>query len=459
MKPSILVQQVLQMVAGILVLISVGCGSDTYDPGVNRDTGEKTVTVVQDLGTNCGALQDCEPYRTCVTSGTVQCQNNRCFGIGMVDLECVIKIHDTTSTVVTPTASTTCGQVNPPSEETNKFTDHANCGRIASTSQFVAGRSVKAWVNIVGSVGSTAKMTSLIIYGVKPDKTLVPVGGTAVNGTIITWSGLYERGPIWFDPNMSPSTYGRIGDIAPNSDGSYAIPSVPSTSPYKVDSYVVHVGGEAVTIAAPYVDYVVVGSFRTTGNAQVNVGLDVWSGSQYIAELGNSNWYACSTGTVQAVSYNTAVSDPCSNQLGTVVSPTSSTPTSTSTSTSTTTSSSTCPFATGLYVEPAAPLLSWCSTVQVVTWDKAGNLHAGSPGTYFHEVTDVTGIAAFDAMCGSTYRPTTAWPVVGSSAATAGFGKICSQGIDITAKTVVCLSGGKPKLAVAANPYIAGQCN
>ncbi len=451
----------------VAVFAMVGCqfGEDVYDDP-QEEAGKATVQ--QDLGVTCGVLRDCQPYDVCIKNGSAQCISNRCKSVqtaaGIVDLQCVIDVYtglsgappstsSTSGTTSTPTTSTTstaiCGRVDPPVQEVakyNGFDKHANCDR---ATEAWAGRMLaevkeaRAWVDVVADTpGSTIEVLELTLYGVLSNGQSVVVRRTTKGQPAITWIAEFSRDE-WFVPTTPLST---TPPLKPLSSDVYSVPLNPR---------LIHFGNGAAPIGQ-YVDFYVVGVFRTTGTAKVKVGADAYYPSyangtdHYGWEIGNSHWYSCTSGTITVVSYNPTLADPCSNQIGVV--------STTSTTTTTTTTSNGCP-STGIKVTPGSSLISSCaSDLRLVTWDNAGNtIRSPSDDAPLVTTPNFLGFLAVTSTCGGAYR--TSWPSVGSSAVSAGFSQVCSQGQDVTSTSVICNDGNGSKLSIAINPKEStGRC-
>lgn len=472
----------------VAVFAMVGCqfGEDVYDDPQEQST---KATVQQDLGVTCGVLPDCQPYDPCVKNGSVQCINRRCIAVqdtsGAVDLKCVIDINAglngvspsassttasggsaststvavstggrvVTTTSVVPVVSSggsvsvstsapsgVCGQVSPPQELiTQKSLEEASCYSKFKGATFASTGNVRAWVDVVADQpGSTVQVISLSVYGILPNgKVELAYAGTGQSA--VTWAGKYTRNP-WF-PRDLPN-YGKLEDVPLTTGHTYTA----FTNPYTL-----HFGNPGVIVGS-YKDFFVAGVFRTTGDAKVMVGADIWwmPEDTYGFEMGNSSWYSCTSGTITVVSYNPTLADPCSNQIGVV--------STTSTTTTTTTTSNGCP-STGIKVTPGSSLISSCaSDLRLVTWDNAGNtIRSPSDDAPLVTTPNFLGFLAVTSTCGGAYR--TSWPSVGSSAVSAGFSQVCSQGQDVTSTSVICNDGNGSKLSIAINPKEStGRC-
>jgi hypothetical protein len=472
---------------------------------VASSNGENVVSLSSaQLSLECRSLADCQPYDVCIINGTVQCLNNACVGRmqtdGDVKISCIVDIYKSLhegSMTNTPSSTTTggtastplaqckcdctsdrangiactvcatlsqcpnqdgtggappvtvvtggsvsttpslCGKVNPPPEDVAQTVERAVCSRADGPGNVSSLAEVRAWVDVTADTpGSTLKVLSLSVFGVQSNGTSVIIGGTALGNPTVTWSGLWLRTPWFPDPSKGGD---KKGEATLLSNGAYVVPTNP---------YVLHLGN-AGGPAGTYVDFFVAGTFQTTGDTKVSVGIDGYAASDAqnpAREIGISNWYSCTTGTIEAVSYNSTLSDPCSNQKGTVVGAPS----------STINPSTSCP-STGIQITAASSLLSACpSGLQVVTWDNQSNLIRSSAGSPLAYTFNSNGFAHVTTMCNGTYR--TSWPAAGTIASNAGFARVCSAGQDLTNSAILCNDGTMPKLFVALNPSETGRC-
>lgn len=436
----------------------LGCVEDQYyQPRNNAD--ETIVSLSQDeLTLSCGGLGDCQPYDVCIVNGTVMCKNNACVARlqsgGDVKLSCVVDVYlrshagsttssstpttTATSTPVQTTPTTTvsstpsiCGQVTPPPEAVKQAFERASCSRGDGIGMLSSLASVRPWADVTADIaGSTITVKSITLYGVLPNKTVVPISGSAV-----TWAGYWQRSPTWFPFSDEHQT------LSGPFTGQLTVPTNP---------YVLHFGNAGAPVGS-YIDFFTVIEFQTTGDAKVAVGLDGYNSSGVkISEIATGNWYACTSATGTAVSYNGSLADPCSNQIGILASTQSSTPSTT------TVTSSGCP-STGIQVTAGPSLLNACSSgLYTVTWDGSGALISSSAGAPLATSFTTLGFAHVTTVCAGSYR--TSWPALGSNAVTAGFSRICSAGKDITNTSIVCDYPYGSKLSVALNPSETGRC-
>ncbi len=266
-----------------------GCN---LSPPIYEDPG----AAVEDLYVYCDDGTSCAPYEVCVTDGIVWCEGRSCWTDGHTNLSCVRDIGG--SSYMPPPHPPDAGgyawpDAGPPYMPPPMPSSMCSIGLRTPTSYFGqgAGRRMCAfdrmaegrtyatgWANVICDVGPcTVQIVSATLYVPATDGRVIPIS------TGIGWTGIYDN----FFRSSLPRTTGSPVVGSPNT---YHVPRLSEDS-------VLHLGLTAVSIAG-YSEAFVVMEIRTTGDAQVQVGIDYrWNPSDAtVLEGAISDWASCNSG-------------------------------------------------------------------------------------------------------------------------------------------------------------------
>lgn len=449
---------------GVLFAFPVACLAP-YDP--LAENGDRSYGWSQEglKVLNCNEFVDCQPYEPCVSGGYVVCDRGHCTGVEneRVDIQCLIDVYeeyafappDSTQPATVPSSSVSCGVASPPSEQVQRAADRTSCGFFGGT--LSSDTDFRPWMQAVADVpGGTVKVVSFTIYGVTASGYLVPVAGTAAGGGGITWVGTYHRVP-WYVPTD------QVEVISVRSDQTYSVPT---------GSTLLHLGNDGGN-AIGYREGYAVATVQTSGDVRVQIGIDYYAGFNRSHEGAVSDWVSCPGGSF---TFSTPLSTSplnCGGATSNVCVPNTETCNSLDddcdgsvdengvcASPSSVPVSGTCP-ADGVQIVVDTALTSVCASgVEIVTWGAGGGEIASAvnaPLTLSQSMTQGwSGFLYVTTRCSGTYRAD--WPSLPATARQAGYAKICSHGIDVTALTPVCSTGNGLKISVALDPAEAGRC-
>lgn len=256
----------IKIIAGAAVVLTIGCS----------ETTPKLSAAVQDLGGQCAGASNCGQFAPCVVGGSIQCSGGRCVAVGAqsVDLTCVESSH--------PSA---CGVVPQPPEQLAQTSGSGDLGfcrwKVGRPSGYL---SAGGWfVAVADTPGSTVEVLQATVYGIDVNGDLTPLSGSGVGQNPIAWAGIYHRQP-WFVP----------GDIIQKhqvTPGASYVGQVPT------GTTLLHFGPPRANVSN-FDAALVVAKIRTTGDAQVQAGIDYWpdsstNGTSVEGALGD--WVACTT--------------------------------------------------------------------------------------------------------------------------------------------------------------------
>ena len=115
---------------------------------------------------------------------------------------------------------------------------------------------ITGWFQVVADTpGSTAEIVSATLYGVRMDGSLQPVAGTGAGQATVIWAGFYSRDP-WFGNDNHVSVPGQTRLTIPTGNT------------------LLH-GGVGHASFDGFIDAIFVVEARTTGDAKVQIGIDL----------------------------------------------------------------------------------------------------------------------------------------------------------------------------------------
>ncbi len=365
---------------------------------VDASSGDAAAMSSAIVGSECLDDMGCAVYEQCLLDGSVFCGGGACFVNGTANVGCLQDVEPSPAS---------CGVVAAPPEQAAIDPSDVRCKFVAALGPDAPwGRPMLQAT--ADTLGSTIRIHRLSLYGVLDDGRTVAIAGTDFGETTITWAE-HDDLATWYRNEAQK----EIGLPIPP-DFVFDVP---------VDR-VLHLGNVG-TNASDFVDVFVVGEATTTGDAQIQFGLDFYApdGVDYAREGGFSDWGACTTGAIRLSTPHVNAPTTCDGSTGTQCDP--------SAELCGGGKPDACP-ASGVVVTPGATLLQECPGLITRTWGASGDPLSSQPGGSL-TFEPWAGVAYVTTICGGTEH---VW-VSGQSLEVAGFDQVCVSGVDRTATDTV----------------------